>query len=260
MERKLRIVIIISSFLYTCCYRHQLWNLNIEDAVSEISEKKISIGYTSYTELTYNVGEGYYIEVPQLQGGFYLYYYPYPSGSSYPILCHIKFRGRRDIDRREYIHDIERIYFYDDTFIVESNGLLYKVRYNSGEYFLVDNLEENIRKEYVFFPLQSDYILNDYGSGLFSFMNGERAIISGVYQFEIGLFGDGSGYHIWGESVYGFFDINVNTLEIFYPTDKTPYNDPIHFSNNIISKNYKEKINYKIRGRSKIEIYNEILY
>jgi hypothetical protein len=45
-------------------------------------------------------------------------------------------------------------------------------------------------------------------------------------------------------------------LEICYPLDKAPYNDPVHFGNTRISKNYKEKINNKIKGRNKIEIFN----
>ena len=261
MKQKLIIVIMIVSFLFMCCnYRFPLFNLNIEDAVAQISKGKISVIQRQHIELTYTVGEEAYIEVPQLPGGFFLYY---DFGDPYPILSHLISRKTIGIDDRLWhgdIFSIKRICFYDDTFIVESNNLFYKVRYNRGEYFLVNNLEENIKKEFVFIPRQpytGDYDARDYkvGTGLFCFINGERIIINGVYRFEIGLLGENQKYHIWGESVYGFFDINVETLEICYPLDDTPYNNPIHFDNTRISKNYKEKINNLIRGRNKIDIF-----
>jgi hypothetical protein len=244
-----------------CCnYRFPLFNLNIEDAVAQISKGKISVVHSHYIPLVYAVGEESYIEIPQLPGGFFLYY---SFGNPYPTLSHLISRKTIGIDDRLWrgdIFDIKRIYFYTDTFIVESNNSFYKVIYNSGEYFIVNNIEENIEKEWVFIEmgLYKDGYKVDVG--LFCFISGEKKIISGVYEFEIGLLGENQKYHIWGESVYGFFDIDVETLKICFPMDKAPYNDPIHFGNTRITKKYNEKVNNLIKGRNKLEIFNVISY
>ena len=255
-------LIILLSLMFISCYRFQLFNLNTEEAISKISNGKISIVTgLPFTELISTDGDTY-IEVPQLPGGFFLYY---RSRESFPTLTHV--RGmENDLYWPGDIFDIQRIYFFDESFIVESKQQLYKVRYDYFDYTLVNCLEENIQKEIVFLSVQphGEGGWFNVAQGLFCFQTGNKVtgfkdIINGVYEFEIGLLGENQKYHIWGESVYGFFDINAETLELSFPQDKTSYNVFIHSYNNRVSRNYDNMKKSRIAGKNKIDNFSVVI-
>lgn len=248
--------------MISCDYRFPLTNLNIEDAVNSISNGRLDIySNGSYFEKIYKLDNESYFEIPQLPGGFFLYY---SLKDEYPILAHVK-RFRDDNSWKGDIFNIECIYFYENTFIVQSNNLYYKVFYNIGSYAVVNNLDDKVLKTYIFTPMQAPSPSGWFSTntGLFYFLsgnkiNGHKIFLNGIYKFEIGLGGDSKTYHVWGESVYGFFDINMDTLELVFPEDLSLYKSKANINNIIVSKDYKSKIYDMIENRKRIKIFDEM--
>jgi hypothetical protein len=257
---KLYLVVIV--LLISCGYRNPHTSLNIEDSISRISNGKLNIDNNSlYIDTIYIVDDELYLEVPQLPGGFFLYY---NFKQEYPILSHVKSR-RGDNNWKGDIFNIECIYFYEDTFIIQGNNVYYKVVYNTGSYVTVNDLEYGIKKTYIFTPVQTSSGWIFTGGGLFCFfsgnrINGYKIFLDGIYKFEIGLIGDNSTFHVWGESVYGFFDINMDTLEITFPKDLSLYKNQFTIYNIIVSKDYDPQIYNNIGNRRRIKIFEEIIY
>jgi len=142
--------------------------------------------------------------------------------------------------------------------VVLSDDSFYKADYIRGNYMPIQLLEDGIIRTITFNPVQPSFGWFGTGKGLFSFHVKRKGkleeLIGGVYKFEIGLYD--AKYHIWGESVYGFFDIDLDTLSICFPIDRTPYSNPLHTYNNIISKDYMTKISNSIGRREKIESFS----
>ena len=262
MKKKQLVLLLLPLFLVSCGdrlspgRRFQLWNfLNIEQAVFNVSGGTITVRSGLFDAQIFRSRDNSYIEMPRLPHGFFLHY---RDSDSFPTLRHV--RGfENNPDWPGSIFEVEKIYFYHDTFIVEAGQLLYKISSDYTDRVRVDYVDDNFVKKWVFYPMQPcEPFWVPIGSGLFLFLNGDQILIRGVYQFEIGLFPEYRGYNIWGKSVYGFFDINVKTLEISFPVDMTQYNDRIHFTNNRVSRNYEGMRNTIREGRTRIEIFREI--